>query len=56
MEELLGHSKETGIDYGVAFNAGVGFPITDDSTLLANYEQFKEYPVLWPCKQKEGNG
>ena len=53
MEELLAHSKKTGIDYGVAFNAGVGFPITDDSTLLANYEQYKDYPV-YMAMQAEG--
>jgi hypothetical protein len=46
MEELLDHSKKTGIGYGVAFNAGVGFPITNDSTLLANYRQYKDYPVF----------
>ena len=45
MEELLEHSKKTGIEYGVAFNAGIGFPITDDATLMANYEQYKDYPV-----------
>jgi len=53
MEELLEHSKETGIAYGVAFNAGVGFPITNDSTLLANYEQYKDYPV-YMAMQAEG--
>ncbi|MGB5667803.1 MAG: hypothetical protein WBM53_13220 [Maribacter sp.] len=53
MEELLDHSKETGIKYGVAFNAGVGFPITNDSTLLANYDQYKEYPV-YMAMQAEG--
>jgi len=53
MEELLEHSKKTGIDYGVAFNAGLGFPITDDSTLLANYEQYKDYPV-YMAMQAEG--
>ncbi|MBD1259231.1 hypothetical protein HZY62_01415 [Maribacter polysiphoniae] len=53
MEDLLEHSKETGIDYGVAFNAGVGFPITNDSTLLANYEQYKDYPV-YMAMQAEG--
>ncbi len=53
MEELLKHSKKTGIDYGVAFNAGVGFPITNDSTLLANYNQYKDYPVLM-AMQAEG--
>jgi len=53
MEELLEHSKKTGIDYGVAFNAGLGFPITDDATLLANYEKYKDYPV-YIAMQAEG--
>ncbi len=53
MEELLDHSKKTGIDYGVAFNAGVGFPITNDSTLLANYNKYKDYPV-YMAMQAEG--
>ena len=53
MEDLLAHSEETGIDYGVAFNAGIGFPITDDSTLLANYVQYKDYPV-YMAMQAEG--
>jgi hypothetical protein len=53
MEELLDHSKKTGIGYGVAFNAGVGFPITNDSTLLANYDQHKDYPVFM-AMQAEG--
>jgi hypothetical protein len=46
MEELLEHSKATGIEYGVAFNAGVGFPITNDSSLVATLEQYKNYPVF----------
>ena len=53
MEELLDHSKKTGITYGVAFNAGVGFPITDDATLLANYNKYKDYPVML-AMQAEG--
>ena len=53
MEELLEHAEKTGIDYGVAFNAGLGFPITDDSTLLANYEKYKDYPV-YIAMQAEG--
>lgn len=53
MEELLEHSKKTGIDYGVAFNAGVGFPITNDSTLLATLHQYKDYPV-YMAMQAEG--
>jgi len=53
MEELLDLSKKTGIDYGIAFNAGVGFPITDDVTLLANYNRYKDYPV-YIAMQAEG--
>ena len=53
MEELLEHSKETGIEYGVAFNAGVGFPITNDSTLIATMDQYKSYPV-YMAMQAEG--
>ena len=53
MEELIEHSKKTGIDYGVAFNAGVGFPITDDATLMTNYEKYKDYPV-YIAMQAEG--
>ena len=53
MEELLDFSDKTGIDYGVAFNAGVGFPITDDSALVATLEQYKDYPV-YLAMQAEG--
>lgn len=53
MEELLDHSKKTGIRYGVAFNAGIGFPITDDANLLENYKKYKDYPV-YMAMQAEG--
>jgi uncharacterized lipoprotein NlpE involved in copper resistance len=53
MEELLEHSKSTGIDYGVAFNAGIGFPITNDSTLEATMNLYKKYPV-YMAMQAEG--
>lgn len=53
MDQLLDHAKKTGIDYGVAFNAGVGFPITDDSTLEATLLQYKQYPVFL-AMQAEG--
>ena len=53
MDELLAHSEKTGIDYGVAFNAGVGFPITNDVALLASYEEHKDYPV-YIAMQAEG--
>jgi hypothetical protein len=53
MEELLDHSKKTGILYGVAFNAGIGFPITDDASLMENYQKYKDYPV-YMAMQAEG--
>ena len=53
MEELLDHSKKTGIRYGVAFNAGIGFPITDDTSLMENYQKYKDYPV-YMAMQAEG--
>ena len=53
MENLLAHAEKTGISYGVAFNAGIGFPITDDQTLLENYEKYKNYPV-YMAMQAEG--
>ena len=53
MEQLLAHSDSTGIEYGVAFNAGIGFPITDDSTLEATLNQYKDFPV-YMAMQAEG--
>ena len=53
MEELLEHSQKTGIQYGVAFNAGIGFPITNDSTLVSALSQFQDYPV-YLAMQAEG--
>lgn len=53
MEELLEFSDSTGIDYGVAFNAGVGFPITTDDELVATYEMYTDYPV-YLAMQAEG--
>lgn len=46
MEQLLDHSKKTGIQYGVAINCGIGFPVHNDSSLRAYYNQVKKYPVF----------
>ena len=45
MEQLLEHSQKTGIDYGVAANCGVGFPIENDSALSVYYQEMKDYPI-----------
>lgn len=46
MEGLLEHSGKTGIRYGVAANCGIGFPITNDSSLMEYYRSLLPYPVL----------
>ena len=53
MEQLLDHARQTGIAYGVAFNAGIGFPITDDASLVASLEQYMDAPV-YLAMQAEG--
>jgi len=45
MEQLLEHSKKTGIKYGVAANCGVGFPVQNDSDLNKYYNSVKNYQV-----------
>jgi hypothetical protein len=46
MEGLLEHSRITGIKYGVAANCGIGFPITNDSSLMEYYYSLQPYPVF----------
>jgi hypothetical protein len=53
MEQLLEHSRKTGIRYGVAINAGLGFPVDNDSALIAAYNKYKDYSV-WLAMQAEG--
>ena len=53
MEALLQHGKNTGLTYGVAANCGVGFPITNDSTLMVYYNSLAPYPV-YKGMQAEG--
>lgn len=53
MDQLLAYSEKTGINYGVAVNAGVGFPVENDSALSAYYHSVKDYPV-YHALQAEG--
>ncbi|MBN2347614.1 MAG: hypothetical protein JXJ22_02185 [Bacteroidales bacterium] len=53
IEDLLEHSKKTGIKYGVAANCGFGFPIQNDSALSAYYHFMKPYDV-YNAMQAEG--
>lgn len=45
LEEVLEHTRATGIRHGIAVNGGVGFPITDD----AGIEAFRQSMAGAPC-------
>ncbi len=53
IEQLLEHSRETGIRYGVAVNCGVGFPITNDVAAAQWFDGIKDQPVFH-AMQAEG--
>ncbi|UCG27935.1 MAG: hypothetical protein JSV24_00850 [Bacteroidales bacterium] len=53
MEQLLDHSRITGIGYGVAVNCGFGFPIQNDSSLSAYYHSVRDFSV-YHAMQAEG--
>jgi hypothetical protein len=55
MDELRSHGRELGINYGVAANCGLKFPVTDDKTLNEYLESIKDEPVLkaMQCEGRE---
>jgi hypothetical protein len=46
MDEVLQQFYKTGINYGVAVNGGVGFPITNDAGIHAFRNEMEGYPVF----------
>jgi len=52
-EKALEKSKKSGIQYGIAVNCGVGFPVNDDAGALAFLESMKSSPFLL-AMQAEG--
>lgn len=52
-EKALEKSKKSGIQYGIAVNCGVGFPVNDDAGALAFLESMKDSPFLL-AMQAEG--
>jgi hypothetical protein len=46
IEQVIEHSKATGIRYGVAPNCGIGFAITNDAGIAAWLDTMKDKPVL----------
>ena len=53
MEQLLEHSRATGIRYGVAVNCGIGFTVTNDAGIVAWLAETKDAPVFH-AMQAEG--
>ncbi len=45
LEEVLEHTRRTGINHGIAVNGGVGFPITDDAGIEAFRKSMEGQPV-----------
>ena len=46
LEDALANSRKTGINYGIAPNCGLGFPITDDEGIYRFLESMKGQPVF----------
>jgi len=46
LEDCLAYSQKTGINYGVAPNCGLHFPVTDDESLYAYMEEVKGSPCF----------
>jgi hypothetical protein len=47
-------SKEEGIDYGIAVNCGIGFPVHSDTQIDSVLSTFKDYPQFYVAMQAEG--
>jgi hypothetical protein len=46
IKEVVENSQKLGINYGVAPNCGLKFPVTDDKSLFAYLDSVKNYPVF----------
>jgi len=53
LTEVLDDWRRTGINYGIAFNCGLGFPITNDAGVFEAVEALKGAPVF-VAMQAEG--
>jgi hypothetical protein len=46
MEEVLDRFYRTGINYGIAVNGGIGFPVTNDAGIHAFRQEMEGHPVF----------
>jgi hypothetical protein len=54
IEDLAKKSKEENIQYGIAVNCGLGFPVHSDSQIDSVLQIFKGYPQFYIAMQAEG--
>jgi hypothetical protein len=54
IEDAAKKSKEENIQYGIAVNCGMGFPVHSDSQIDSVLQIFKNYPQFYIAMQAEG--
>ena len=54
IEDAAKKSKEEHIQYGIAVNCGLGFPVHSDSQIDSVLATFKDYPQFFVAMQAEG--
>jgi hypothetical protein len=54
LDDAVAKSKAENIDYGIAVNCGLGFPVHNDSQIDSVVALFKNYPQFYLAMQAEG--
>ena len=54
IQDAVAKSKAENIDYGIAVNCGLGFPVHQDSQIDSVVALFKDYPQFYLAMQAEG--
>jgi histidinol phosphatase-like PHP family hydrolase len=54
IEDAIAKSKAENIDYGIAVNCGLGFPVHNDSQIDSVVALFRNYPQFYLAMQAEG--
>ena len=54
IEDAAKKSKDENIQYGIAVNCGLGFPVHSDSQIDSVLQIFKNYPQFYVAMQAEG--
>ncbi len=54
IEDAVRKSKDENINYGIAVNCGLGFPVHNDNQIDSVLTTFKDYPQFYVAMQAEG--